>query len=298
MSRNILELKSIKVAPEKVCTLAAAKKIAKLKGFDLKEEFFEMVYHPADLIKHSVYYQAANTYNDNVRLIDIKGSTHPSYYGLNWLSMMMSLQRHTEDFDVEAVRAAILNIKCFEPIQLSKYGDIYFIDGGGNHRVCQAKFLEIETVPCEVTEWKMTITPYFFIEEMVFSPNNLGPDCDMIAQQMWRYYADYISPSLVKNDYSEALSNFTCLLYGLTNHFVEDEHWRFFDDCYSPNYALQDIGDKIISFIRSKAIPYEEIAGLEAVLKEIEQTEAYRNYGIPSTTLLKDLRNTKVFLER
>ena len=39
MSRNILELKSIKIAPEKVQTLAAAKRLAKLKDFDLKEEF-------------------------------------------------------------------------------------------------------------------------------------------------------------------------------------------------------------------------------------------------------------------
>ena len=50
MSRNILELKSIKIAPEKVQTLAVAKRIAKLKDFDLKEEYFEMVCHPADLV--------------------------------------------------------------------------------------------------------------------------------------------------------------------------------------------------------------------------------------------------------
>lgn len=50
MSRNILELKSIKIAPEKVQTLAAAKRIAKLKNFDLKDEYFEMVYHPYKII--------------------------------------------------------------------------------------------------------------------------------------------------------------------------------------------------------------------------------------------------------
>lgn len=99
------------------------------------------------------YYEAGKTYNDNVCVADIKGTTHPSYYGMNWLSMMMSLERHKEDHDVEAVRAAIFNTNCFEPIQLSKYDDIYFIDGGGNHRVCQAKFLGMDMVPCEVTEY-------------------------------------------------------------------------------------------------------------------------------------------------
>lgn len=56
MSRNILELKSIKIAPEKIQTLAAAKRLAKLKNFDLKDEYFEMVYHPADLGKNIGYY--------------------------------------------------------------------------------------------------------------------------------------------------------------------------------------------------------------------------------------------------
>lgn len=153
MSRNILELKSIKFAPEKVQTLSAAKRLAKLRDFDLKEEYFEPVYHPADLVDNIDYYAEGEIYKDNVRVADIKGTLHPSYYGLNWLQMLMSLERHKNDFDVEKVKEAILNAQCFEPIQLSKFGSIYFIDGGGNHRVCQAKFLELEAVPCEVTEF-------------------------------------------------------------------------------------------------------------------------------------------------
>lgn len=153
MSRNILEIKTIKIVPEKVQTLAAAKRLAKLKDFDLKEEYFEPVYHPQDLVKHIAYYVEGGTYNTNVRITDIKGTLHPSYYGLNWLQMLMSLERHKNDFDMEKVKEAILNTQCFEPIQLSKFGSIYFIDGGGNHRVCQARFLGLETVPCEVTEY-------------------------------------------------------------------------------------------------------------------------------------------------
>lgn len=156
MSRNILELKSIRIAPEKVQTLAVAKRLAKLKDFDLKEEYFEPVYHPTDLVEHIAYYVEGETYNANVRIADIKGTTHPSYYGNNWLVMMMSLERHKNDIDMEKVKEAILNTKCFEPIRLSKFGSLYFIDGGGNHRVCQAKFLGLETVPCEVTEYVLT----------------------------------------------------------------------------------------------------------------------------------------------
>ena len=119
MSRNILELKSIKIAPEKVQTLAAAKRLAKLKDFDLKEEFFEPVYHPADLVKDIAYYVEGETYNANVRVADIKGTLHRSYYG--------------------------------------------------NHRVCQAKFLGLETVPCEVTEFVPVKNPYNVMPESVWA---------------------------------------------------------------------------------------------------------------------------------
>ena len=153
MSRNVLELKSIKIAPEKVKSFAAAKRLAKLKDFDLKEEYFELVYHPADLVKDIANYVEGETYHANVPVADIKGTLHESYYDNNWLVMMMKLDRHKDDFDVERVKDAIFNTKCFEPIHLSKYGDLYFISGGGNHRVCQAKFLGLKTVTCEVTEF-------------------------------------------------------------------------------------------------------------------------------------------------
>lgn len=153
MPRNILELKSIRIVPEKVQTLASTRRVAKLKDFDLREEFFDQVYHPEDLVQNIAYYVEGDTYEVNARVADIKGTLHPSYYGNNWLVMMMNLERHKNDFDVEAVKEAILNTKCFEPIHLRKYGSLYFIDGGGNHRVCQAKFLGMESVPCVVTEY-------------------------------------------------------------------------------------------------------------------------------------------------
>ena len=159
MSCNILELKYTKIAPEKVQPFAAAKRLAKLKDFDLKEDYFEMVYHPADLVEQIAYYVEGETYNANVRVADIKGTLHPSYYGLNWLQMLMSLERHKNDIDVEKVKEAIVNTQCFERIQLSKFGSIYFIDGGDNHRVCQAKFLGLETVSCAVTEFVLSKEP-------------------------------------------------------------------------------------------------------------------------------------------
>lgn len=87
-----------------------------------------LVYHPADLVKNISHYVEGETYRDNVPVADIKGTLHPSYYDNNWLVMMMSLERHKVDFDVEKVKEAIFNTQYFESIHLSKYGDIYFIN--------------------------------------------------------------------------------------------------------------------------------------------------------------------------
>ena len=88
MSRNILELKSIKIAPEKVQTLAAAS-VAKLKDFDLKEEYFELVYHPLIWLR---------TLRIMLRVLTMQmfqpqtsRTLHASYYDNNWLVMMMKL---------------------------------------------------------------------------------------------------------------------------------------------------------------------------------------------------------------
>ena len=89
---------------------------------------------------------------------DTKGSIHYSYCGNNWLVMMMNLTRHKNDFDVEKVKASINNANAFNKIHLCKYENMYFVDGDGNHRVCQAKFLGVEMVPCEVTEYVLSET--------------------------------------------------------------------------------------------------------------------------------------------
>lgn len=151
--RGPLSVDEMNGDPVKVRTLEAARCIPKLKGFDLKEEFFEAVCHPEDRVKGIAGYVEGGTCEANVWVADIKGTTHPSYCGLNWLQMLMSLDRHKDDYDEESVRRAIGDTGFFERIHLRRYGDLYFIDGGGNHRVCQAKFLGMETVPCEVTEY-------------------------------------------------------------------------------------------------------------------------------------------------
>ncbi len=87
------------------------------------------------------------------------------------------------------------------------------------------------------------------------------------------------------------------MLESLTRHFIADEHWCWFDDLYSPDYTVSRIWDEFVPNIRSGALAGESLEELEAGLMEIEATEAYQEYHIPSMIPFRDLKNAKTFLE-
>lgn len=153
MTRNILELKSMDIPLDEVMSFDVARQSPDLREFDLREYFFRPVYHPRDYFENYHYYMRGELHEEVVCVKKIMGTTHDSYHGKNWLEMLMTLKRHRSDHDEGRVIAAINDTQVADRISLSKYGDAYFIDGGGNHRVCQAKILNLETVPCEVTEF-------------------------------------------------------------------------------------------------------------------------------------------------
>lgn len=205
MSRNILEFKSIYVASERVRSLNDASKLNELKGFDLKEYFFEIVYHPKDFVKDFPFYVRGDTYEARVPVDKIKGTTHDSYFGKNWLVMLMNLKRHCSDHDVERVVQAINDIHDTDRIRLSKYGDYYFIDGGGNHRACQAKILGLDTLPAVVTEF-------------VFNDESYRK-----SQRLWAIQE--INPSFIYCPFynDESIISLTCLGAELSLHFCDKE---------------------------------------------------------------------------
>ena len=88
------------------------------------------------------------------------------------------------------------------------------------------------------------------------------------------------------------------MLDSLCAHFISEEHWSWFDDFDSPDYSMSHIWEAFIPHIRSGALAGEDFAELESGLQQIQQSEAYQNYGIPSMIPFSDLKNAKTFLER
>ena len=140
--------------------------------------------------------------------------------------------------------------------------------------------------------------PYIILDDEIFTPRNLDPDCDTIGRLLYEYGEKFILSALEDGEYAIAVGNYLRMLDSLTRHFIAEEHWCWFDDCYSPDYTVSRIWDKFIPYIRSGALAGESLEELEAGLTEIEASEAYQEYHMPSMIPFSDLKNSKTFLER
>ena len=140
--------------------------------------------------------------------------------------------------------------------------------------------------------------PDIILEEEIFVPRNIGLDCDTIGRLLYEYGEKFILSALEDGEYAIAVENYLRMLDSLTRHFIAEEHWNWFDDFYSPDYTVSRIWDWFIPHIRSGALARESLEDLEAGLAEIEASEAYQEYHIPSMIPFHDLKNAKTFLER
>ena len=131
--------------------------------------------------------------------------------------------------------------------------------------------------------------PDVILEEEIFVPCNIGPDCDTIGQLLFEYGEKFIEPALKGGMYSLAVKWYLQMLDSLTVHYIQDEHWTYYDDLYFPDQAVHYIWKQFVPHIRLGKLAGEDLKTLEDGLALIEQTEAHRNYGIPSGIPFKDL---------
>ena len=66
--------------------------------------------------------------------------------------------------------------------------------------------------------------PNDILEEDIFSPRNLDPDCDVIGGLLYGFGNKFILSALEDGEYAIAVDYYLQLLDSLTTHFVVDEH--------------------------------------------------------------------------
>ena len=63
---------------------------------------------------------------------------------------------------------------------------------------------------------------------------------------------------------------------------INDEHYSYYDDMYSPEYAIDELTEHFERLSKTGLLPEATRDYIRQAWKEIEDTEAYRDYGIPS----------------
>lgn len=134
---------------EGISRLKEITKTEKLKGWH-----FEKVFSESEIENFSFYSRSPKSYLTNeINPTVILGTTHVSYNNMTWIEMLGSLQRYWTQ-EPEKTIYNIHDETIIEKKSVAKYGDIYLISAGGNHRICLAKFLGLEKIKVEISEYE------------------------------------------------------------------------------------------------------------------------------------------------
>ena len=135
--------------------------ILELKKENFPDWYFEKVQNPVDLDNFQFYYYEG-CFQEEICIKKVVGTVHGNYSHMVWLEMLSNLKKHNDD-DVEFIKKMILSEK--ESKSVCQYNDNYYITEG-NHRFCQAKFLNIEKIHCCVSKYKFNHQDYNLYKEL------------------------------------------------------------------------------------------------------------------------------------
>lgn len=117
-------------------------------------------------------------------------------------------------------------------------------------------------------------------ETRIFNSRNIGWNCDLIWQLMLEENRK-IERMIAKGEYMDAALKFMQMTKSMCRHFVMDEHYNYFDDMYSPEYAVNDILRVFHGLAAKGKLPEDVKEYLHKAWKEIEDTECYKDFGMP-----------------
>ena len=117
------------------------------------------------------------------------------------------------------------------------------------------------------------------IDKVVFNPAIIDEDCHSIANKIYEFRPK-LKSLLEKDKVRDALLVYLQIVKSMCRHFISDEHWNYFDDMYDPDYACMNLLDELKDAHKKKSFAHSDLDFVRQAWKEIEEEEAYWNYGI------------------
>lgn len=126
--------------------------------------YFDKVINPEKIINFKYYKAKKEIKKVKINPKLIVGSFHASYNKYNWFQMLGYLHRNKE-VEKEKALATIDDYEISDKKQVSKINGKYYI-GSGNHRLCFAKFLQLEEITVDVIEYEFESKRYQIESEL------------------------------------------------------------------------------------------------------------------------------------
>lgn len=108
-----------------------------------------------------------------VPLDKVVGTSHDSYIGSTWISLVKNMKRFSDYYSAENFIEFISKDSSYQKdFSYEKYGDEYFVSQG-NHRNCEAKFSGLKTIVTDVSEHILDIEmleTFQYLQEEGLSP--------------------------------------------------------------------------------------------------------------------------------
>lgn len=238
-------------------------------NFEIEEWCYAKLLSEEKIENYPFYNKSRMLKNQLVPLLNIIGTTNDSYVGKRWIDLPYNMKKFSDKYNVENfmqfLAASKIQNKQFNFI---KYGDNYIISGC-NHRTCQAKFSNIESVYSSTEEYIFDSEMYEIFQ--ILSNEGLSPKIDMGSNK--KYYRDSYWEISINNKVI-CFSNFLCI-----NKFVQ--HYN--------KYAA-NLRDRIIQKFSTRKILnwYNESSDYKNLKNEIV---IYKS--IKKATLLATPKNKK-----
>ena len=142
-------------------------------NFVIEDWCYETLQSPTKVENYRFYNTSISKGIKEVPLDKVVGTSHDSYIGSTWISLVKNMKRFSDYYSAENFIEFISKDSSYQKdFSYEKYGDEYFVSQG-NHRNCEAKFSGLKTIVTDVTEHILDIEmldTFQYLQEEGLSP--------------------------------------------------------------------------------------------------------------------------------
>lgn len=153
--------------------------------FEFKKWINNTAIHPESIPEYHFYEKQNPSIKTSCKINpqQITGTSHPDYYNKSWIEVLGNLKRWKLYVnEIHLAAGSVLNERLVDKKSVAKYGDNIIVSMG-NHRCCFSKFLELDEITVDITEYQFNHSLYSMVKE--FESRGFHIDTSNYRDENW-----------------------------------------------------------------------------------------------------------------